>query len=95
MNTETKNDLSEQDKSINYYENKLSELSDSALIVGKLISLIIIVSAFAISGFTGSDFIWIYLVVGVFIAAINIFFTYVLSRFLRVISNISMSLKNK
>ena len=81
-------------KTIDSDEEKLSNYAHNVLIAGKLLSFVIFIAGFIISGIS-HDFELIYFIIGIVIAAINLFSTFVLSAFLKVISNISTSLKNK
>ncbi|MDD3479817.1 MAG: hypothetical protein PHI42_05470 [Paludibacteraceae bacterium] len=82
-------------ENINFDEEKLSNYAHTVLIVGKILSAVIFIAGFIVSGSISPDFEWIYLIMGGVISGINLFATLILSAFLKVISNISMSLKNK
>jgi membrane protein implicated in regulation of membrane protease activity len=89
--SKTKNEtLNASDK----FEVMLSKSAELALITGKVMTVIILIGALAVSGLS-SEFNWIYFIAGIILAVFNLVSTYVIYYFLKVISNISISLKSK
>jgi len=83
-------DLTKPFESANYEEDKLKDFADKISNIGSAVSLLILIASFIYAATTEG---WLLILIGAAIAALNQFSAYVLSSFLKVICNISISLK--
>jgi len=83
-------DLTKPFESANYEEDKLKGFADKINNIGSAVSILILIASFVVVVIKN---VVLVVLIGVVMAALNQFSAFVLSSFLKVICNISISLK--